>query len=94
MQFDSMVDGVGIAKYHCYFYQLLVLWGTSGSADLSPCVCDQSLLREKLQQGGAQKPVPSDGGHRRTADLFALITGLMCRGTGADPGTGICKGYL
>ena len=26
LQFDTMVDGIGIAKYHSYFYQLLVLW--------------------------------------------------------------------
>ena len=24
LQFDTMVDGIGIAKYHSYFYQLLV----------------------------------------------------------------------
>ncbi len=37
IQFDSMVDGVGIAKYHSYFYQLPCFVGDSCIA--CSCIC-------------------------------------------------------
>ena len=62
LQFDTMIDGCGIAKYHSYFYQLMVLWGTSGSAAPSPFV---SMFGKAAQNGKfhTQKPVPSYEGH-------------------------------
>ena len=76
IQFDSMVDGVGIAKYHSYFYQLLVLWGIPV---LLVLVFVISLLREKLKQV-EHKSLYSLMAATDVPDLFALITGLCAFG--------------
>lgn len=76
IQFDSMVDGVGIAKYHSYFYQLLVLWGIPV---LLVLVFVISLLREKLKQV-EHKSLYSLMAATDVPDLFALITGLCAIG--------------
>ena len=76
IQFDSMVDGVGIAKYHSYFYQLLVLWGIPV---LLVLVFVISLLREKLKQV-EHKSLYSLMAATDAPDLFALITGLCAFG--------------
>ena len=76
IQFDSMVDGVGIAKYHSYFYQLLVLWGIPV---LLVLVFVISLLREKLKQV-EHKSLYSLMAATDVPDLFALITGLCAVG--------------
>ena len=76
IQFDSMVDGVGIAKYHSYFYQLLVLWGIPV---LLVLVFVLSLLREKLKQV-EHKSLYSLMAATDVPDLFALITGLCAVG--------------
>lgn len=76
IQFDSMVDGVGIAKYHSYFYQLLVLWGIPV---LLVLVFVISLLREKLKQV-EHKSLYSLMVATDVPDLFALITGLCAFG--------------
>lgn len=76
IQFDSMVDGVGIAKYHSYFYQLLVLWGIPV---LLVLVFVVSLLREKLKQV-EHKSLYSLMAATDVPDLFALITGLCAVG--------------
>ena len=76
IQFDSMVDGVGIAKYHSYFYQLLVLWGIPV---LLVLVFVISLLREKLKQV-EHKSLYSLMAATDVSDLFALITGLCAVG--------------
>lgn len=60
LQFDTMIDGVGIAKYHSYFYQLMVLWGLPAVLTITFVV---SMLWEKAAQNGTQKPVPSYEGH-------------------------------
>ena len=76
IQFDSMVDGVGIAEYHSYFYQLLVLWGIPV---LLVLVFVISLLREKLKQV-EHKSLYSLMAATDVPDLFALITGLCAFG--------------
>lgn len=76
IQFDSMVDGVGIAKYHSYFYQLLVLWGIPV---LLVLVFVISLLREKLKQV-EHKSLYSLMAATDVPDLFALIIGLCAFG--------------
>lgn len=76
IQFDSMVDGVGIAKYHSYFYQLLVLWGIPV---LLVLVFVVSLLKEKLKQV-KHKSLYSLMAATDVPDLFALITGLCAIG--------------
>ncbi len=76
IQFDSMVDGVGIAKYHSYFYQLLVLWGIPV---LLVLVFVVSLLKEKLKQV-EHKSLYSLMAATDVPDLFALITGLCAVG--------------
>ena len=76
IQFDSMVDGVGIAKYHSYFYQLLVLWGIPV---LLVLVFVVSLLKEKLKQV-EHKSLYSLMAATDVPDLFALITGLCAIG--------------
>ncbi|MFQ7552862.1 MAG: DUF2298 domain-containing protein [Blautia marasmi] len=45
LQFDTMVDGIEIAKYHSYFYQLLVLWGLPAVFTITFVI---SILWEKL----------------------------------------------
>ena len=76
LQFNSMVDGVSIAKYHSYFYQLLILWGLPVFLVIVFLV---SLLREKLKQV-EHKSLYCLMAATKTPDLFAVITGLCAIG--------------
>ena len=82
LQFDTMVDGIGIAKYHSYFYQLLVLWGLPAVLTITFVI---SILWEKLRGDGAQEPVPSYKAIR-TADLFCHYYGTLRYWSGGNPG--------
>ncbi len=61
-----MVDGIGIAKYHSYFYQLLVLWGLPAVFTITFVI---SILWEKLR-GMEHKSLYRLMKAIRTADLF------------------------
>ena len=74
--FDTMVDGIGIAKYHSYFYQLLVLWGLPVLLVLVFLV---SLLRERLKEPG-KKGLVHFMQATDTPDLFAVVAGLCAIG--------------
>ena len=76
LQFDTMVDGIGIAKYHSYFYQLLVLWGLPAVLTITFVI---SILWEKLR-GMEHKSLYRLMKAIRTADLFAIIMGLCAIG--------------
>ena len=76
LQFDTMVDGIGIAKYHSYFYQLLVLWGLPAVFTITFVI---SILWEKLR-GMEHKSLYRLMKAIRTADLFAIIMGLCAIG--------------
>ena len=81
LQFDTMVDGVGIAKYHSYFYQLMVLWGLPAVLTITFII---AILCEKLR-GMEHKSLYRLMKAIRTADLFAIITGLCAIGLVAIP---------
>ena len=81
LQFDTMVDGIGIAKYHSYFYQLMVLWGLPAVLTITFII---SILCEKLR-GMEHKSLYRLMKALRTADLFAIITGLCAIGLVAIP---------
>ena len=76
LQFDTMIDGVGIAKYHSYFYQLMVLWGLPAVLTITFVV---SMLWEKLRKM-EHKSLYRLMKAMRTADLFAIIMGLCAMG--------------
>ena len=76
IQFDTMVDGVALAKYHSYFYQLLVLWGIPALVVITFVV---AILWEKLR-GLQHKSLYCLMKKIRTADLFAIIMGLCAIG--------------
>ncbi len=76
LQFDTMVDGIGIAKYHSYFYQLLVLWGLPTVLTITFVI---TILWEKLR-GMEHKSLYRLMKAIRTADLFAIIMGLCAIG--------------
>ena len=76
LQFDTMIDGVGIAKYHSYFYQLMVLWGLPAVLTIPFVV---SMLWEKLRKM-EHKSLYRLMKAMRTADLFAIIMGLCAMG--------------
>ena len=71
-----MIDGVGIAKYHSYFYQLMVLWGLPAVLTITFVV---SMLWEKLRKM-EHKNLYRLMKAMRTADLFAIIMGLCAMG--------------
>lgn len=81
LQFDTMVDGVALAKYHSYFYQLLVLWGLPALLVITFVV---SMLWEKLRKM-ERKSLYRLMKAIRTADLFAIIMGLCAIGLVAIP---------
>lgn len=76
IQFDTMVDGAALAKYHSYFYQLLVLWGIPALVVITFVV---AILWEKLR-GLQHKSLYCLMKKIRTADLFAIIMGLCAIG--------------
>ena len=76
LQFDTMVDGVGIAKYHSYFYQLLVLWGLPAVLSITFVA---AILWEKLR-GMEHKSLYRLMKSIRTADLFTILMGLCAIG--------------
>ena len=76
LQFDTMVDGVGIAKYHSYFYQLMVLWGLPMVLVITLIV---AILWEKLrnmEHKSLYRLMKAIG----TADLFAILLGICAIG--------------
>ena len=76
IQFDTMVDGVALAKYHSYFYQLLVLWGLPAILVITFVI---AMLWEKLRKM-ENKSLYRLMKSVRTADLFAVIMGLCAIG--------------
>ena len=81
LQFETMVDGVALAKYHSYFYQLLVLWGLPTVLVVTFVV---SILWEKLKKG-ENRSLYRLMRAVRTADLFTIILGLCAIGLVAIP---------
>ena len=76
-----MVDGVALAKYHSYFYQLLVLWGLPTVLVVTFVV---SILWEKLKKR-ENRSLYRLMRAVRTADLFTIILGLCAIGLVAIP---------
>ena len=76
LQFDTMVDGVGIAKYHSYFYQLMVLWGLPAVLVITFIA---AILWEKLRNM-EHKSLYRLMKAIRTADLFAILLGICAIG--------------
>lgn len=81
IQFDTMVDGVALAKYHSYFYQLLILWGLPA---LVTIMFIGVLLWEKLF-GKKAKNLYELMKSICSPDLFAVILGLCAVGLVAIP---------
>ena len=81
LQFETMVDGVALAKYHSYFYQLLVLWGLPTVLVVTFVI---SILWEKLKKR-ENRSLYRLMRSVRTADLFAIILGLCAIGLVAIP---------
>ena len=76
LQFDTMIDGIGIAKYHSYFYQLMVLWGLPAVLTITFVL---AILWEKLRRM-EHKSLYRLMKAIRTADLSAIIMGLCALG--------------
>ena len=76
LQFETMVQGVALAKNHSLPHQLLILWGLPGTLTL---LFTGTLLWEKLR--GAKKKTPYHFlASLKLPDMFALIMGLCAIG--------------
>lgn len=76
LQFETMVQGVALAKNHSLPHQLLILWGLPG---ILTVLFVASLLVQKLR-GAEKKTVYNFLSSLKIPDLFALIMGLCALG--------------
>lgn len=72
LQFETMVDGVALAKYHSLPHQMLILWGLPVILTVTFLV---SLISEKTK-GKKKKNLYQLMRSIHNSDLFALIMGL------------------
>ena len=76
LNFETMVQGVGIARHHSLFHQLLVLWGLPVILTLAYVV---ALLAEKLRKK-ENRSFTGLLSSISVPDLFAVIMGLCAIG--------------
>ena len=76
LKFDTMFQGVGIARYHSMIHQLLILWGLPAVLTILLIIC---ILWEKLR-GGQNRGLYRLMKAIDLPDLFAIIMGLCAIG--------------
>ena len=76
LNFETMVQGVGIARHHSLFHQLLVLWGLPAILTLVYVI---ALLAEKLRKK-ENRSFTGLLSSISVPDLFAVIMGLCAIG--------------
>ena len=75
LQFETMVQGVALAKNHSRIYQLLILWGLPVLLTVLLFAC---IIREKGRK--FKKGLSGFLASLTISDLFAVITGLCAMG--------------
>ena len=76
LQFETMVQGVALAKTHSRIYQLLILWGLPAALTIAFLV---SVTAEKLKTMEQKNPYRLLKAFQES-DLFAVILGLCAIG--------------
>lgn len=76
LKFETMFQGIGIARHHSRFYQLMILWGLPGILSILFIV---SVLWEKLREK-ENRSLYKVMSAIEIPDLFAVIMGLCAIG--------------